>query len=50
MKISVKNTANGNIAKFDVDFEARKLEIIDLPKDYVFDEFFEDLDYHHFER
>ena len=33
MKISVKNTANGNIAKFDVDFDARKLEVIDLPKD-----------------
>ena len=50
MKISVKNTANGNIAKFEVDFDARTLEIINLPKDYVFDEIFEDLDYHHFER
>ena len=50
MKISVKNTANNNVAKFDVDFKNKNLKIINLPKDYVFDEIFEDLDFHHFNR
>ena len=33
MKISVKNTATGNIAKIEVDFEKKQFNAIDIPKD-----------------
>lgn len=50
MKISVKNTANNNVAKFDVDFKNKNLKIINLPKDYMFDEIFSNLTFNKFER
>ena len=50
MKISVKNTQSGNIAKIEVDFEKKYFKAIDIPKDYMLDEVFKYPDFHHFNR
>ena len=49
MKMSVKNKVTNNVLEMNIDFESRSLEVISLPKDYMFDEIFTNLTFNKFE-